>query len=70
MNHNVKFDETPSPMLWTTKQASAALRISERKLWAMTASGEIPCVRLGRCKRYSVETISRLIDENEKGGDA
>jgi excisionase family DNA binding protein len=40
------------PLLLTPKQAAEALAISQRKLWSMTASGEVPHVRLGRCVRY------------------
>jgi len=56
-------------LLLTAKQASVALQISPRKLWSMTASGEIPHIRLGRCVRYPVDDVQRLIDERKEGGD-
>ena len=34
-------------LLLTSRQAAQALQISERKLWSMKASGEIPHVLLG-----------------------
>ena len=37
---------TKPALLLTPQQAAEALAISPRKLWAMTASGEIPHVRL------------------------
>ncbi|QDU95188.1 helix-turn-helix domain-containing protein [Lignipirellula cremea] len=56
-------------LLLTPQQAADALAISPRKLWAMTASGEIPHVRLGRCVRYPVDVLQRWIEENKKGGE-
>ena len=38
---------TKTALLLTPKQTAEALAISERKLWGMTASGEIPHIRLG-----------------------
>ena len=49
-------------LLLTPQQAAKALAISPRKLWAMTASGEIPHVRLGRCVRYPIEDLQRFIN--------
>lgn len=43
-------------------EAAKALAISARKLWAMTASGEIPCVRLGRSVRYDMADLRSVID--------
>jgi excisionase family DNA binding protein len=59
---------TKPALLLTPKQASEALSISPRKLWAMTASGEICHVRLGRCVRYPLADMQRWIDEQKKGG--
>jgi len=59
---------TKPALLLTTKQAAQALAISPRKLWAMTASGEIPHIRLGRCVRYPVDELQRWIDDQKKGG--
>ena len=59
-----------SPILLTPQKAAEALAISPRKLWAMTASGEIPPVRIGRCVRYPVDALRRFIEANKKGGAA
>ena len=56
------------PLLLTPAQAAKALAISPRKLWAMTASGEIPHVRIGRSVRYSLDDLHRWIDEQTQGG--
>ena len=65
--------ESSSPaktvLLLTPAQAADALAISPRKLWGMTASGEIPHVRLGRCVRYPLDELQRWIDEQQKGGN-
>ena len=57
------------PLLLTPEQAAKALAISQRKLWGMTAAGEIPYIRLGRCKRYRVEALQEFLQAQEKGGD-
>ncbi len=48
-------------------EAAEALAISPRKLWAMTASGEIPNVRFGRSVRYDPADLREWID-TQKGG--
>ena len=57
-------------LLLTPQQAAEALAISPRKLWGMTASGQIPHVRLGRSVRYSLDDLRAWIDEKKKGGEA
>ena len=61
---------TKPALLLTPQQAAEALAISERKLWGMTASGEIPHVRLRRCVRYPVDDLQRWIDDQKKGSDS
>lgn len=56
-----------SALLLTPQQAAEALAISPRKLWGMTASDEIPHIRLGRCVRYPVDDLQCWIDTNRKG---
>ena len=57
------------PLLLTPKQAAQTLAISPRKLWGMTASREIPHVRVGRCVRYPLDDLQRWIDAQKEGGD-
>ena len=56
-------------LLLTAQQTAGALAISPRKLWGMTASGEIPHIRLGRCVRYPLDDLQFWIAEQKKGGD-
>jgi excisionase family DNA binding protein len=57
-------------LLYTAEETRIALGISARKLWGMTASGEIPHIRLGRCVRYSVDDLRRWVDRQKEGGEA
>ena len=57
-----------SCLLLKPPQAAEALAISPRKLWGMTASGEIPHVRIGRSVRYPVDDLQRWIDDQKEGG--
>lgn len=51
------------------KEAAQALGISARKLWAMTAAGEVPCVRLGRAVTYPVATLQQWLADRATGGE-
>ena len=48
--------------LLKTGNAAEILSISKRKLWAMTNTGEIPCVRFGRAVRYDPTDLRAWID--------
>lgn len=65
---NDQKDNRPERLLLSAKESSRALAISPRKLWGMTASGEIPHIRLGRCVRYPIDDIQHWIDEQKRGG--
>ncbi len=45
------------PILLKPPQAAQVLGIGKRKLWSMTAGGEIPHVRIGKSVRYSVDSL-------------
>jgi excisionase family DNA binding protein len=55
-------------LLLTPKQAAKALAISPRKLWGMTASGEVPHIRMGRSVRYPLHELQAWIDDRKNGG--
>ena len=60
---------TPPILLLTPKQAAAALSISPRKLWSMTANGEIPYLKIGRLTRYSIDDMQTYIIDHKQGGE-
>jgi hypothetical protein len=41
------------------------LGVAPRTLWSLANSGELPCVRIGRRKLYSIDTLRRFIAERE-----
>jgi excisionase family DNA binding protein len=47
--------------LWTVREAATYLCISQRHLWTITDSGELPCIRLGRSVRYAVDDIEAYV---------
>ena len=55
-------------LLIKVTEASQALSISERKLWELTTSGEIPSVRIGRSVRYAVDDLNAWINEKKANG--
>ena len=44
-------------LLVDADEAARILSIGKRKLWELTNCGSIPCVRIGRAVRYSVEAL-------------
>jgi excisionase family DNA binding protein len=59
--------ETPI-MLLTSKEAAKALRISERQLWRITDDGLLPCVKIGRLKRYDNRDLEAYIKRAKEPG--
>ncbi len=51
------------PLLLSPQQASRALAISERTLWALTKAGTVPHIRIGKLVRYSVEGLRKYIEQ-------
>lgn len=51
----------PLARLMTVREAADVLRVSERTLWTLTHSGELPAVRVGRSVRYDKGDLARWI---------
>ncbi len=51
-----------SRLLLDPPEAAASLGLSERTLWSLTQSGEIPSLKIGRLVRYSPAALQRWID--------
>ena len=49
----------------TMREAADLLAVSERTIWTMCNSGELPSVLIVRCRRIPMDALRRLI-----GGDA
>ena len=50
-------------LLVSSKEAARLLSISERTLWSLTDSGRLPCVKIGKAKRYSIPAIEKFIEQ-------
>jgi hypothetical protein len=55
-----------APLLLKPVEAAKALAISPRKLWSLTAGGQIPCVRIGKCVRYDPADLRAWIDAQKQ----
>ncbi len=51
--------------LLTPRETAKRLAVSERHLHTLTRSGHLPCVRVGTCVRYNLETIQKWVREAE-----
>jgi hypothetical protein len=59
------------PLLVDSSTAARLLGISERSLWTLTDSGEVPCVYpVARCKRYSVEGLKQYVARLQRDAEA
>ena len=59
---------TSPPLALRPSNAATALGISPRKLWELTAAGEIPHVRLGRVVLYPASALAAWLEANSQGG--
>ncbi len=57
-------------LLLSPREAARALGISERTLWTITQSREVPSLRIGRLVKYRPEALAAWLAEKEKGGEA
>lgn len=60
----VKNDErNGNPRLLNYPAAAQYLALSERKLWALAASAEIPQVRIGRAVRFDISDLDLFVEK-------
>jgi excisionase family DNA binding protein len=57
-----------APRLLDLRATARYLTISERHLWAITARGDLPCIKLGRTVRYAIEDIEAYLKRSKSGG--
>lgn len=57
----------PNGRLMTARQAAQFLSIGLRTLWSLTASNEIPHVRIRRSVRYDPADLARWIARRKEG---
>ena len=53
-------------MLLTAREAAKALALSDRKLWGLTKSRAIPCVRIGRAVRYDPTDLRKFVEQQKE----
>ncbi|HMO14420.1 MAG TPA: helix-turn-helix domain-containing protein [Pirellulaceae bacterium] len=49
------------------REAAEWLKISERSLWSLTQSNEIPSVRIGRSVRYELADLIAFVESRKNG---
>jgi excisionase family DNA binding protein len=57
-----------TPLLVAPREAAKMLAICERTLFALTKSGQIPALRIGRAVRYSVDDLKAWIKKKCESG--
>lgn len=57
----------PTKLALTARDVAVALGISERSVWRMASSGEIPPpVRIGRCSRWRRSSLDAWLEKEER----
>jgi len=56
-----------APMALRPREAARALGVSERWLWEKTKTGEIPCLKAGRCILYPVAMLEEWLRSRAAG---
>ena len=54
----------PECQTYSVEQAACVLGVSRSHAYAMTETGELPCIRLGYRKRIAIEVINKLLRGN------
>lgn len=58
---------SPQPrLLLKPDEAAKVLAISPRTLWSLTHAGVVPCIRLGKSVRYSVDTLRAIVTQRQE----
>ena len=57
-----------APLLLKPQDAARVLAISPRKLWELTNSSEISCLRIGRAVRYAYDDLVNYVKKNKSAG--
>ena len=58
---------TLAPLALRAREAARMLGISERALWTLTSSREIPHVRVGKAVLYPVDELKAWLSERARG---
>jgi excisionase family DNA binding protein len=69
MNNQDLGREPQTPLLLSIKQAAQALSLSERTVWTLVQTRELPHVRVGRRLLFSRMALESWIDRQQSGGN-
>jgi excisionase family DNA binding protein len=58
----------PAPLLLTVRETAVALSLCQKSVWALTKSGKLPVVRIGRSVRYDLANVRAFIESAKTGG--
>lgn len=65
MNNTEIAAKEQQPLLIDERAAANLLGLSPRTVWSLSAAGQIPFVRIGRRKLYSLESLRAWIRQRE-----
>ena len=66
----VRASSTDLTLLLSARDAARAMSVSERTLFTLTKSGDIPAVRIGRAVRYDPRDLRAFVERAKAPGRA
>jgi excisionase family DNA binding protein len=65
VRNGVRVDERTAglaPLLVTVEQAAELLNVGRTTMYGLVASGTIPSVRIGKCRRVAVDALDAYVE--------
>jgi excisionase family DNA binding protein len=56
------------PLLVTQREAAKRLMLCEKTIYSAVKAGELPCVRIGKAKRFTLEDLKNWIARKRQVG--
>ncbi|HZZ26716.1 MAG TPA: helix-turn-helix domain-containing protein [Pirellulales bacterium] len=69
MNGEQRLGEPQLPLLLSIKQAARTLNLSERTVWTLVHTQQLPHLRIGRRLLFSRSALEAWITRQQTGGD-
>jgi len=67
-NWPVKPEAPIEPLSYRLAEAAAAIGVSERTLWSWAKTGDVPCVRIGKCLLFPVRELQDWLSAKTQKG--
>ena len=63
---NVSQDKGLEERLWTAREVARFLGVHAKTVYDLVARGELPCIRIGKCLRFSPTELTRWVSARKE----